>query len=372
MFRPFHDLLAVYLRREQVTTQDYATAAAEGQQLRASAEQHITDALLGTVPSDGESQDWAAAHPYLRTYLAQHAKEAGPEALSALAQDADFLAAADPITLAPLLSPTDPSLGGIARAYRRAYPMLGADIRANAAFIQEAARALTGDVPQATRIPPLYHTRLASVLRDDSLFSFTSPGGRSVAFGTGPDGRLLLASASSTGVRVWDAVSGTPVGEPLNGGDAVAFGTGPDGRLLLASASSAGVRVWDAVSGTPVTDIRQRLKKGPMVWDGGLKQLAQGPVAFGLGPDGRLLVAVITREWGKFALDSARLGRDHRHSPPATASWPPDGLPGAQRQSGRPPARLRQRIQQPTLGRELDTILSELLDIGSRHGREHR
>jgi WD40 repeat protein len=110
----------------------------------------------------------------------------------------------------------------------------------------------------------------------------------SVAFGTRPGGRLLLASGShfDAKVRLWDPASGTPV-DRLAGHTgwlySVAFGTGPDGRLVLASASNdQTVRLWDPDAGTSV---------GLTGHTGTVTS-----VAFGTGPDGRLRLASASKD----------------------------------------------------------------------------
>jgi WD40 repeat protein len=290
VYRPFHDLLAAHLRGAPSTRPAGAEPAPPDarQQQAAGTEKAITGALLATVSADGHARDWTSAHPYLRTYLAQHATAAGPETVSALAREPGFLAVADPITLTPLLPVTGPRLRDLARIYRRARPMLGDDPHANAAYLDEATRALNGTAAtEDVAIRPLYRTHLASVRRDDSLLTLTGHTDVvcSVAFGTGPDGRLLLASGSlDNSVRLWDPVTGAPVGAPLTGHAigvaSVAFGTGPDGRLLLASGGSndGTVRLWDPATGTPVGEPLTGHDEG-------------GAVAFGTGPDGRLLLA---------------------------------------------------------------------------------
>ena len=80
VYRPFHDLLAAHLRGEPTTEQREAdpAAAAAWHERRTSTEAAITRALLGTVPAAPEGgPDWLTAHPYLTTYLAQHAAAAG-------------------------------------------------------------------------------------------------------------------------------------------------------------------------------------------------------------------------------------------------------------------------------------------------------
>ena len=260
---------------------------------------------------------WDTASPYVRRYLAAHAAAAdtdggtpangalaglvhdtdflaiaeptaaGPGILSSLVQNADFLAVADPVTLSPLLSLIEPELPGIARAYRRARPLLGDDLRANAAYLQEISSSLTSVGLTFTSIHPRYRTRLASVRRDDSLLTLIGHKHHvtSVAFGTDQNGRLLLASADDRGtVRIWDPVTGTSIGTPIaahaNYETVVAFGTDRDGHLMLASGNwDRTVRIWDPVTGAAIGR--------PLTAHIGFVS----SVGFGTGRDGRLLLA---------------------------------------------------------------------------------
>ena len=207
----------------------------------------------------------------------------------------DFLAVADPVTLSPLLSPTVPDLHGTARIYRRARPLLSGDPSANAAYLAEADRALRGTAVISDRagIKPLYYTHLGTVGRDDSFILFTGHTGpvSSVALGTGPGGQLLLASGSvDLTVRIWDPLTGAPLGEPLTGHtgvvDSVVFWTGPGDRLLLASGSLDGtVRLWDPVTGTSIGETL-------VGHTGDVKSLS-----FGITPQGMLLAAVAWGRW---------------------------------------------------------------------------
>ena len=272
VFRPFHDLLAAHLRGQPSAEAEDTDPAAAGawRQHSLQTEQAVVRGLLGTVSTAGSpQQDWMSAHAYLRTYLAQHAKAAGPETFSALVHDVDFLAVADPATLIPLLPPADPELRDIARVYRRASPLLDDQPRANAAYLQEAAHALTGAaIESSAGISPLYRTTLAAVRPDDSLHTlvFSGSGGSagailSVAFGSGVGGRALLACGCEDGtVRLRDPASGDPVGPPLTGNagsvNSVAFSSAGGPALLVSGGQDGTVRLWDLATGNPAGGVK--------------------------------------------------------------------------------------------------------------------
>ena len=253
VFRPFHNLIASHLRGAPGHTGRH----------RREAETAIYNALLDVVPDGGKTLgDWVAAHPYLHAYLAQHAAGAGTSTLAELAKNKNYLAVADPVTLGALLSPAVPELRSAAQTYRRARPMLGEDPYANATHLQGASRTLTGAAAESKdnvrSLLPGAHTR--SALKDDSIVVLTGHDApvNSVAFGSTINGQLLLASASDDQtVRLWDPITGAPIGKPLtghNGGvSSVAFGATTGGQPLLASASWDGtVRLWDPITGAPI------------------------------------------------------------------------------------------------------------------------
>jgi WD40 repeat protein len=253
VFRLVHDMLAAHLRGD---------SSHDWQHRRSEAEKAIYKALRDTVPGAGRTlQDWADAHPYLRSYLAQHAAAAGIPTLVALAKNKNFLAVADPVALSGLLAPAVPELRDAARIYRRARPMLGEDDGVNAARLQEAERALMGtpitSEGNATTSPR--RTQIESARKAHGIAALTGHSGpvNSVAFSTKAK-RLLLASGGDDGtVRLWDPFKRAPIGGPLcghgSGVSSVAFGTMVGGQLLLASASWDGtVRLWDPFTRAPI------------------------------------------------------------------------------------------------------------------------
>jgi WD40 repeat protein len=69
-----------------------------------------------------------------------------------------------------------------------------------------------------------------------------------------PDGHRIVSGSYDNTVRVWDADTGKPVGQPLTGHImavlSVAFS--PDGKLIASGSMDNSVRLWDAVTGRPV------------------------------------------------------------------------------------------------------------------------
>jgi WD40 repeat protein len=79
------------------------------------------------------------------------------------------------------------------------------------------------------------------------------------------DGRLIVTASSDQTARVWDAATGKPIGEPLNGHtDAVmsaAFSL--DGKRIVTASCDGTVRVWDAATGQPIGE-RLAVDMGPV------------------------------------------------------------------------------------------------------------
>src|ERR1700733_8569398 len=85
------------------------------------------------------------------------------------------------------------------------------------------------------------------------VFTGHSGGVASVAFS--PDGTRIVSGSSDTTVRIWDAVSGVPITEPLRGclGRVLSVSFSPT-SMHVVSGAELGVQIWDTVSGKPICE----------------------------------------------------------------------------------------------------------------------
>ena len=73
------------------------------------------------------------------------------------------------------------------------------------------------------------------------------------------EGRTVIVSGGDDAtVRVWDAATGNPIGDPYTGHtdgvNAVAIGQVEGRTVIVSGGADATVRVWDAATGTPIGD----------------------------------------------------------------------------------------------------------------------
>ena len=76
-----------------------------------------------------------------------------------------------------------------------------------------------------------------------------------VAIGRAGDRDVIVSGPGDGTVRIWDAVTGHPVGAPLADHDgpvtAVAIGRAGDQDVIVSGSDDGTVRIWDAVTGDP-------------------------------------------------------------------------------------------------------------------------
>jgi TIR domain/Domain of unknown function (DUF4062)/WD domain, G-beta repeat len=233
--RLFHEALAEHLLASRHRSTDEAK---------------LLSCLIPTPPAT-----WADTTGYAKTFAAQHA--AAAHRLADLLDDPAYPTVADLTRLLPLLPPiTGPSLAGVVGMLRmagvRAHD-LNPVRRAGLFALTAAHLGLTG-LARRYHQPPNPTITWAHT-RGSGHQTLTGHTGwvLAVALGRAGGRDVVVSGGGDATVRVWDAASGHPVGNPLTGHTgwvrAVALGRAGGRDVVVSGGADATVRVWDAASG---------------------------------------------------------------------------------------------------------------------------
>jgi WD40 repeat protein len=240
-------------------------------QLRADAEENVTGPgpaawlwqhLYAVLPAGPDrSRQWQHAEPYLLRHAAQHAVAAGR--LEDLLQDTGFLTHAIPDTVAPLLAALPAGAAdGAADTYRASYSAHSwAPPAARAQILAiDATRYRYFDLAQRLSSAAFWEPIWASCQSRSARLRLTLTDHHgdltAVAVGRAGDRDIIVSGWYDHVARVWDALTGQPLGRPLIGHTgpvgAVAAGRAGDRDIIVSGSYDGTVRVWDAVTGQPV------------------------------------------------------------------------------------------------------------------------
>lgn len=119
--------------------------------------------------------------------------------------------------------------------------------------------------------------QLWDLQRGEAPVSLAREGEDFTAAAFSPDGRILVSASHQGSVGMWDAVTGTRLGSPLNGhtGHLYAVAFSPRGDLVASAGDDGTVRLWDPISREQVGD--------PINHPGAVRSLS-------FSPDGSTLV----------------------------------------------------------------------------------
>jgi WD40 repeat protein len=244
LYRLSHQALADYLQADRDRVADERT---------------IVEVLMAAVPSRADGQrDWAIADPYIRMHLSGHAVRA--DTIDSLAQDPDFLIAAEPARLLAALDETaSPPARAAANAFRRALPALRSQpSEEHMAYLGLAARYARAD-HLANLIPdgPPWRATWASWRMQRPHIRI--PGHREAVNAvvvTAGDRPVVVSGGDDRVLRLSDAQTGAVLREPITAHDdsvtALAASLLGATAVVVSGSADRTVRVWDVATGESI------------------------------------------------------------------------------------------------------------------------
>ena len=237
VYRPFHDELKTALAKGRAADAD-----------QRSAHHAISDALLDLAGWRRDETMTRLPPAYVRRHLASHAAEAGilEEIL-----EADRLPYLDPVRLSELLRLTEaPPHSGqwlLLGAWRSVRHRLSFEDPTASVAAYDHALLANGMTPPSRETEGFHWSPRWTQWMTGGTVVGALEGTPFSTFGH-VEGRGVLGVGGHGEVLVWDAATGSQVGEHLRAGDAVAaVAMGGDRGDLVAAISRAGeLRVWDA------------------------------------------------------------------------------------------------------------------------------
>ncbi len=217
-------------------------------------ERALLDVLL--PPSH---RGWDQASAYARSHAGDHA--AACKQLPTLLQDPHYLAVANLTRLLPIL-PAQPDLqeAPIVSVLRQ----IGVEANPLPPLRRNRLLALTASRNGLHEL----NLQLATAWRNGLVPRWAQPLGAphqvimtdtavwAVAVGRAGERDIIVSGGEDQAVRIWDAVTGEPVGSPLTGHTdtvwAVAAGRAGDRDIIVSGSGDETVRIWDAATGEPV------------------------------------------------------------------------------------------------------------------------
>jgi WD40 repeat protein len=157
-----------------------------------------------------------------------------------------------------------------------------------ATFSPDGARVVTASWDCTARIwDAETGTLIGQVLRHDD-------GVNSAAFS--PDGTRVVTASGDCTARIWDAVTGAPLCQPLkHEGEVLSATFSPDGTRVATAANDYTARIWNAVTGAPI---------GQPLRHEGERFLAKHVVSAHFSLDGKRVITKFEMPWAEDTVEA--------------------------------------------------------------------